>query len=401
MSLEFIENEHLAHNYAPLPIIAKSARGSWIKDINGDKYLDCLSAYSALNFGHGNRRLQFAMARQLFKGLTLTSRAISNDQIGPFSEALSELTGKDMILPMNSGAEGVETALKTARKWGTKVKGIPENESNIIVMENNFHGRTISIVSFSSDHDARRDFGPYTPGFTMVPYDNAEALEEAIKENPNTAAVLLEPIQGEAGIIVPSDGYLRDVRRICTENNVLMMADEIQSGLGRTGDTFACDHDGVIPDVYILGKALGGGMVPLSAVAANSDILGVFQAGEHGSTFGGNPLAMAVGHQVIKMLQTGRYQMKAREGGELMHQRLGEFIGLGVTAVRGRGLWAGVDIDPALGTGKEMSKRMVKKGIIVKDTHKQTFRFAPPLGTKRRHINYSMDMLGEVLEEAA
>lgn len=327
MAVEFVENEHLAQNYAPLPIVARSARGSWITDIEGDRYLDCLSAYSALNFGHGNRRLQMAMGWQLMKGLTLTSRAISNDKIGPFSDALSELTGKDMILPMNSGAEGVETALKTARKWGRLVKGIPENESNIIVMDNNFHGRTISIVSFSSDPDAKRDFGPYTPGFTSVPYNDVSAVERAIKENPNTAAVLLEPIQGEAGIIVPDDGYLQSVRQICTDSNVLMIADEIQSGLGRTGDTFASDHDGVEPDMYILGKALGGGMVPLSAVAANKDVLGVFQPGEHGSTFGGNPLAMAVGRRVIKMLETGRYQDMARDRGRIMHQRLGEFVG--------------------------------------------------------------------------
>lgn len=401
MAVEFVENEHLAQNYAPLPIVARSARGSWITDIEGDRYLDCLSAYSALNFGHGNRRLQMAMGWQLMKGLTLTSRAISNDKIGPFSDALSELTGKDMILPMNSGAEGVETALKTARKWGRLVKGIPENESNIIVMDNNFHGRTISIVSFSSDPDAKRDFGPYTPGFTSVPYNDVSAVERAIKENPNTAAVLLEPIQGEAGIIVPDDGYLQSVRQICTDSNVLMIADEIQSGLGRTGDTFASDHDGVEPDMYILGKALGGGMVPLSAVAANKDVLGVFQPGEHGSTFGGNPLAMAVGRRVIKMLETGRYQDMARDRGRIMHQRLGEFVGRGVTAVRGRGLWAGVDIDPELGTGKEMTKRMMKKGVIIKDTHGQTFRFAPPLNTKKRHIHFAMDMLGEVLEEAA
>src|SRR6478609_4480505 len=347
-----LDNAYAAHNYSPLPVVAASANGAWITDVEGRRYLDCLAAYSAVNFGHHNDEIVAAAHRQL-DAVTLVSRAFHSDQLGPFCQSLAELCGKDMVLPMNSGAEAVESGIKVARKWGADVKGVAAGQANIVVAENNFHGRTISIVSFSSDAAARGGFGPFTPGFRTVPYGDADAVSGAIDDN--TVAVLLEPIQGEAGIIVPPDDYLPRVREICTRHNVLMIADEIQSGLARTGYTFACDRWGVVPDVYLLGKALGGGVVPLSAVVADSDVLGVLHPGEHGSTFGGNPLATAIGTTVVSMLATGEFQSRSAELGRHLHARLHSLIGDGVLAVRGFGLWAGVDIDPALGTGKQLS----------------------------------------------
>jgi ornithine--oxo-acid transaminase len=291
-----------AHNYHPLPVVAASADGAWITDPEGNRYLDCLAAYSAVNFGHGNPVL-LAAAREQLDRVTLTSRAFHNDRLGPFLEALARLAKKDMVLPMNTGAEAVESAIKVARAWGYRVKGVADGRAKIIVADGNFHGRTTTIVGFSSDPDARNDFGPFTPGFVSVPYGDAAALEAAIDDD--TVAVLLEPIQGEAGVVVPRPGYLAEVRRMTTERGVLFIADEIQSGLGRTGATFQCDNEGVVPDLYLLGKALGGGIVPVSAVVGNADILGVLRPGEHGSTFGGTPLAAAVGLAVVELLETG------------------------------------------------------------------------------------------------
>jgi ornithine--oxo-acid transaminase len=312
---------------------------------------------------------------------------------------LARLCDKDMVLPMNSGAEAVESALKVARKWGTDVKGVPAGQANIIVADNNFHGRTISIVSFSSDETARSGFGPFTPGFRSVPFGDADALAKAIDQY--TVAVLLEPIQGEAGVIVPPDDYLPEVRQICSAYNVLMIADEIQSGLARTGRTFACDHWDVVPDIYLLGKALGGGVVPLSAVVADREVLGVLHPGEHGSTFGGNPFAAAIGTTVVSMLGRGEFQYRAAHLGRRLHWRLRTLIGHGVLAVRGRGLWAGVDIDPALGTGKQLSLRLAQRGVLVKDTHGSTLRVAPPLVITAAEIDWAVERFADTLAEAA
>jgi ornithine--oxo-acid transaminase len=383
-----------AHNYHPLPVVAASAEGAWITDPEGNRYLDCLAAYSAVNFGHGNPVL-LAAAREQLDRVTLTSRAFHNDRLGPFLEALARLAKKDMVLPMNTGAEAVESAIKVARAWGYRVKGVADGRAKIIVADGNFHGRTTTIVGFSSDPDARNDFGPFTPGFVSVPYGDAAALEAAIDDD--TVAVLLEPIQGEAGVVVPRPGYLADVRRMTTERNVLFIADEIQSGLGRTGATFQCDNEGVVPDLYLLGKALGGGIVPVSAVVGNADILGVLRPGEHGSTFGGNPLAAAVGLAVVDLLETGEYQKRARDLGAHLHARLRALIGHGVSAVRGVGLWAGVDIDPRLGSGREVCEKLMARGILAKDTHGSTIRFAPPIVVERADLDLAVDALEAVL----
>ena len=387
-----LDNRYAAHNYSPLPVVAAAAEGAWITDIEGRRYLDCLAAYSAVNFGHRHPLITAAAHAQL-DTVTLVSRAFHSDRLGPFCAALARLCGKDMVLPMNSGAEAVESAIKVARKWGTDVKGVPVDTANIVVAQNNFHGRTTTIISFSDDPVARGGFGPFTPGFRAVPFGDADALAAAIDEH--TVAVLLEPIQGEAGIIVPPDDFLPRVRRLCTDNDVLMIVDEIQSGLARTGRTFACEHWGVVPDMYLLGKALGGGVVPLSAVVADRHILGVLHPGEHGSTFGGNPLAAAVGTTVVSILQTGDYQDRATELGAHLHAGLAGMTG--VTAVRGKGLWAGVDIDPDLGTGKQVSLRLAERGVLVKDTHGQTLRFAPPLVITAAEIDWAMDRFAAAL----
>jgi ornithine--oxo-acid transaminase len=392
-----LEQRHTAHNYAPLPVVAASAEGAWITDVEGRRYLDCLAAYSAVNFGHRHPEVIAAAHAQL-DAVTLVSRAFYSERLGPFCEALARLCGKDMVLPMNSGAEAVESGIKVARKWGTDVKGVPADAGNIIVAHNNFHGRTTTIISFSDDESARRGFGPYTPGFRSVPFGDSAALAQAIDEN--TVAVLLEPIQGEAGIIVPPDDYLPAVRALCSEHNVLMIADEIQSGLGRTGHTFACDHWDVVPDIYLLGKALGGGVVPLSAVVADEAVLGVLHPGEHGSTFGGNPLAAAVGATVVSMLQRGEFQPRSAELGARLHSGLRGLIGSGVLQVRGLGLWAGVDIDPTLGTGKQMCMRLAERGVLVKDTHGSTLRFAPPLVITAEEIDWVVVQFASALTDA-
>ena len=392
-----IDDRYAAHNYSPLPVVAASAEGPWITDIDGRRYLDCLAAYSAVNFGHRNPEI-IATAHAQLDTVTLVSRAFHSDRLGPFCQSLAELCGKDMVLPMNSGAEAVESGIKVARKWATDVKGVSAGQGNIVVAQNNFHGRTTTIISFSDDDSARRGFGPYTPGFRSVPFGDADALAAAIDDD--TVAVLIEPIQGEAGIIVPSDDYLPRVRAVCTERNVLMIADEIQSGLARTGRTFACDHWGVVPDIYLLGKALGGGVVPLSAVVANKDILGVLHPGEHGSTFGGNPLAAAIGTTVVDILRRGEFQARSAELGDRLHSRLRALIGKGVITVRGLGLWAGVDIDPAIGTGKQVSLRLAERGVLVKDTHGSTLRFAPPLVITEEEIDWATGQFADVLAES-
>ncbi|QRY53932.1 ornithine--oxo-acid transaminase [Mycolicibacterium septicum] len=392
-----LDDRYVAHNYSPLPVVAETAEGAWITDVTGRRYLDCLAAYSAVNFGHRNPEIIAAAHAQLDR-LTLVSRAFHSDRLGPFARALAELCGKDMVLPMNSGAEAVESGIKVARKWGADVKGVAAGETNIVVAHNNFHGRTTTIISFSDDETARRGFGPYTPGFRSVPFGDHRALADAI--DANTAAVLIEPIQGEAGIIVPPDDFLPRVREICTRNNVLMIADEIQSGLARTGRTFACDHWDVVPDVYLLGKALGGGVVPLSAVVADREVLGVLHPGEHGSTFGGNPLATAIGTTVVSMLRRGEFQLRSAELGRHLHDRLTGLIGHGVTAVRGMGLWAGVDIDPDLGTGKQFGLALAERGVLVKDTHGSTLRFAPPLVVTAGELDWAVDQFADTLTEA-
>lgn len=388
------ENEHVAHNYHPLPVVISRGEGAWVTDVEGKRYLDLLSAYSALNFGHGHPALLAAAQEQLNR-LTLTSRAYHNDRLGPFVEALADLCGKDLVLPMNTGAEAVETGIKVARAWGYRVKGIAPDAATVVVAHGNFHGRTTTIVGFSDDPQARDGFGPFAPGFVHVPFGDADAIAAAIDES--TAAVLIEPIQGEAGVVLPPEGYLRAVRELCTKNNVLFIADEIQSGLGRVGETFACDREGVVPDVYLLGKALGGGILPLSAVVADQDVLGVIRPGEHGSTFGGNPLAAAVGLRVVEMLRTGEFQTRAKALGEHLDARLTALVGSGVTAVRVAGLWAGVDIDPAVGTGREVAERLIARGVLVKDTHGQTIRIAPPLVVRATELDWAVEQLRVVL----
>ena len=389
---------YLAHNYHPLDVTVESGEGAWVTDVTGRRYLDCLAAYSAVNFGHGHPVLVAAAKAQLDR-ITLTSRAFHNDRLGPFAEALAALAGKDMVLPMNTGAEAVESAIKVARAWGYRVKGVPAGRAKIIVADGNFHGRTTTIIGFSNDEQARADFGPFTPGFVSVPYGDAAALEAAI--DADTVAVLLEPIQGEAGIVVPPADYLPAVRALTTKHNVLFIADEIQSGLGRTGSTFACDLVGVVPDLYLLGKALGGGIVPVSAVVGNHDILGVLQPGEHGSTFGGNPLASAVGLAVVELLATGEMQERARMLGERLQARLRLLLGHGVVAVRGAGLWAGIDIDPSLATGRQVCELLAERGVLAKDTHGSTIRLAPPIVVSPEDLDWAVDQLEAVLLELA
>jgi ornithine--oxo-acid transaminase len=382
------------HNYHPLPVVIAEADGAWVTDVDGRRYLDFLAGYSALNFGHRNPTLIAAAIEQLGR-VTLTSRAFHHDLLGLFCRELAELTGTEMVLPMNSGAEAVESAIKVARKWAYQVKGVPDGMADIVVAGSNFHGRTTTIVSFSTDPVARNDFGPFTPGFTVVKYGDADALADAITER--TAAVLVEPIQGEAGVLVPPPGYLREVRRICDEAGALLIADEIQSGLARTGDLLALDHDGVRADLYTLGKALGGGIMPVSAVVGSRSVLGVLQPGEHGSTFGGNPLACAIGRAVIAMLRTGEFQSRSRELGAHLHNRLGELVGRGVAEVRGRGLWAGLDIAPGGPAGRTASLALAERGVLCKETHDTTLRVAPPLVISKADLDRGIDAIADIV----
>jgi len=388
---------YAAHNYHPLPVVLAEGHGAWVTDVEGRRYLDCLAGYSALNFGHGHPRLVARAAEQLQR-LTLTSRAFYNDQLGPFSQDLAELTGKEMVLPMNTGAEAVETAIKVSRKWGYQVKGVPAGRASIIAMEGNFHGRTTTIVSFSTDEVATADYGPFTPGFPLVKYGDIDAVANAVDDT--TVAVLFEPVQGEGGVILPPEGFLADLRELCTERNVLMVADEVQSGLGRAGTTFACDHEGVVPDIYIMGKALGGGLYPVSAIAAETDVLGVITPGSHGSTFGGNPLAAAIGREVIAMLQTGEFQERARVLGARLEEGLRGLVGDGVVGVRVRGLWAGVDVDPSLLSGRQLCEGLLERGVLAKDTHGSTIRLAPPLVSTEDDIDLLLQALRDTLVAA-
>jgi ornithine--oxo-acid transaminase len=383
---------HTAHNYHPLPVVLATGEGAWVTDVDGVRYLDMLAGYSALNFGHRNPVLVAAVERQLGR-LTLTSRAFHNDLLGVFGRELADLCGMDAILPMNTGAEAVETALKMARKWGYERKGVPEDHARVVVMGGNFHGRTTTIISFSDDPSAREGFGPFTPGFVRVDYGDAAALAAAIDDA--TVAVLLEPIQGEGGVIIPPDGFLREVRRLCTERNVLMLADEIQSGLGRTGKTFACDFEGVVPDAYILGKALGGGILPVSAVVARADVMDVFRPGQHGSTFGGNPLACAVGIEVVRMLATGEPQARAAELGVVLEGLLAALPAGTVSSFRVRGLWAGIDIVGR--TGRDVCEGLMRRGVLAKDTHGSTIRLAPPIVIERADLEWAIGQLAEEL----
>lgn len=390
--------QYSAHNYGPLPIVIASAEGARVTDLDGREYIDFLSAYSAVNFGHQNPRLIARATEQLNK-LTLTSRAFYSEPFGPFVQSLAEFCGKDMVLPMNTGVEAVETAIKTARRWGYLVKGVAENEANIIVMNGNFHGRTVTVISFSNDPVARKAYAPFTTGFRSVPFGDIDAIKAAADEN--TVAVLMEPIQGEAGVIIPPAGFLQQVREFTHENNILMIADEIQSGLGRAGATFACDYEDVVPDIYALGKALGGGIMPVSAVVANEDILGVFTPGSHGSTFGGNPLACAIGSEVVEILKTGEYQEASRVKGARLLEALTPLVDTGaLIAIRGRGLWVGLDVNPAIGTARQMCDGLMNRGILAKDTHGQTIRFAPPLMISDADLDTAIDATTAVLTEA-
>jgi ornithine--oxo-acid transaminase len=392
-----LAERYAAHNYHPLPVVLAEGEGAWVTDVEGNRYLDMLAAYSALNFGHRHPRLIAAAHRQL-DTLTLTSRAFHNDTFPIFCRDLAELTGKDMVLTMNAGAEAVETAIKTARRWGYEVKGVAPDRAKIIVVDGNFHGRTVTIVSFSTDPSAQTGFGPFTPGFEVVAYGDIDALRDAVDDD--TVAFLVEPIQGEAGVIIPPDGYLRAARELCTERNVLLMADEIQSGLGRTGTTFAVEHEGVVPDVYILGKALGGGIMPLSAVVADRDVLGVFKPGEHGSTFGGNPLACAIGIEVIDLLREGTYQRASAELGGWLAQALRDAAVPQVAEIRGRGLWIGIDLTPDAGTARASCERLMDRGILAKDTHETTIRLAPPLCVTREDLDWALERILDVLSTA-
>ncbi|WP_049579783.1 ornithine--oxo-acid transaminase [Streptomyces sp. SBT349] len=388
------ESGVLAHNYHPLPVVIAGAEGVWMEDVEGRRYLDMLAGYSALNFGHRHPALVEAAHRQLDE-LTLTSRAFHNDRLAAFAEGLAELTGLDMTLPMNTGVEAVESGIKVARKWAYDVKGVAPDRATIVVAADNFHGRTTTVVGFSTDPVARNGFGPYAPGFRVVPFNDLAAMEAAVDET--TAAVLIEPIQGEAGVLIPDDGYLTGVRELTRRAGALFIADEIQSGLGRTGTTLAVDHESVLPDVLLLGKALGGGIVPVSAVVARREVLSVLHPGQHGSTFGGNPLAAAVGGAVIGLLRTGEYQRRAAELGEVLRDGLTALTGQGVVGFRSRGLWAGVDVDPSIGTGREISERLMREGVLVKDTHGSTLRLAPPLTITRGELEWALSRLAAVL----
>jgi ornithine--oxo-acid transaminase len=389
-----IEEQYGAHNYHPLDVVIERAEGVWVYDVDGKKYLDCLSAYSAVNQGHVHPKILNALLEQA-KKVTLTSRAFRNDQLPLLYKELSEMTGYEMSLPMNSGAEAVETALKLARKWAYRVKGVPRHQAEIITAAGNFHGRTISIVTFSTEPLYRDDFGPFTPGFVNVKYGDADAIEKAI--TPNTAAVLLEPIQGEGGVIIPPEGYFKKVAEICKKNNVLFMADEIQTGLGRTGKLFAAEHENVRPDVTIIGKALAGGFYPVSAVLADRAILGLFTPGEHGSTFGGNPLAAAVSRAALKVIRDENLAERSRELGEYFMEQLSEIPSPHVKEVRGKGLLIGVELKPEAGGARRFCEAMQEKGILAKETHENVIRFAPPLVIDRETIDWALPSIRDVL----
>ena len=389
-----IEEAYGANNYHPLDVVLSRGEGVWVYDVDGKRYLDCLSAYSALNQGHVHPRILNALRQQAEK-ITLTSRAFRNDQLPLFYQELADLTGYNNSLPMNSGAEAVETALKLARKWAYRVKKVPRHQAEIIVANGNFHGRTISIVTFSSEPLYRDDFGPYTPGFVSVPYGDEQAIQAAI--TPNTAAVMLEPIQGEGGVIIPPAGYLKKVAEICRRENVLFIADEIQTGLGRTGKLFAAEHENVHPDVVIIGKALSGGFYPVSAVLADREILGLFTPGEHGSTFGGNPLACAVAREALKVIVDERLVENSAKMGEYFMERLSEIPTRHIQEVRGKGLLIGVELKPEAGGARRFCEGLQTRGILAKETHERVIRFAPPLIIDKETIDFAMPAIYDVL----
>ncbi|HKI95796.1 MAG TPA: ornithine--oxo-acid transaminase [Gemmatimonadales bacterium] len=384
-----------AHNYHPLPIVLTKGEGAWVWDIEGNKYLDCLAAYSAVNQGHRHPAIIQAAKEQLDR-LTLTSRAFHNDQMGPFLRELCELAGYERALPMNTGAEAVETAIKAIRRWGYRVKGIPADKARIVVCANNFHGRTTTIVSFSTEPSYKADFGPLTPGFTIVPFGDLDALEEAI--TPNTAAFLVEPIQGEGGVVVPPDGYLAEAAAICADRDVLLVADEIQTGLGRTGKMFCSEWDDVKPDVLIVGKALGGGVYPVSAVLASSEVMDVFAPGDHGSTFGGNPLGAAVGRAALKVLLDEQLPQRAQRLGEWFMGELRAMQSPHVKEVRGKGLMIGVVIKDSSGKARPFCEALMERGILAKETHEQVIRFAPPLVVEEEALTWALGEVKDVLK---
>jgi ornithine--oxo-acid transaminase len=389
-----IEEQYGAHNYLPLDVVIERGEGVWVTDVDGNRYLDCLSAYSALNQGHVHPRILNALVEQAQK-VTLTSRAFRNDQLPLLYRELSEMTGYEMALPMNSGTEAVETALKLARKWAYQVKGVPRYQAEIITFENNFHGRTISVISFSSEPKYRDDFGPFTPGFVSVAYGDAQAVEQAI--TPNTAAISVEPIQGEAGVIVPPEGFLRDLRRIADRYNVLLIADEIQTGLGRTGKLFACDHEGVRPDMMVIGKALSGGFYPVSAALADRSLMGLFEPGEHGSTFGGSPLGAAVARAALSVIKDENLAQNAARIGEYFLEQLAEIPSPLVKEVRGKGLLIGVELKPEAGGARRFCVALKQRGILAKETHQHVIRFAPPLIIDQPTVDWALPKIREVL----
>jgi ornithine--oxo-acid transaminase len=389
-----LEEQYGAHNYHPLDVVIERGEGVWVYDVEGNKYLDCLSAYSALNQGHVHPKILDAMVEQA-KKVTLTSRAFRNQQLPLFYKELSEMTGYEMSLPMNSGAEAVETAIKLARKWAYKTKGIPYYESEIIVADGNFHGRTITIISFSTEEYYKKEFGPFTPGFKTVIYGNLESLESAL--TPNTAAIMLEPIQGEGGVIIPPLGYLQSVQSICQKNNILFIADEIQTGLGRTGKLFASQHENVRPDMVIIGKALSGGFYPVSAVLADREIMGLFQPGEHGSTFGGNPLGAAVARAALRVIQEEKLIERAEELGNYFKEELKKISSTHVKEVRGRGLLIGVELKPEAGGARRFCEVLKEKGILAKETHDNVIRFAPPLIISKDILDWALPIIKDTL----
>jgi ornithine--oxo-acid transaminase len=394
--IELVER-YSARNYHPLSVVVAEAEGVWVTDVDGNRYMDMLSAYSALNLGHRHPRLVRAAMEQLDR-VTLTSRAFHNDRFGHWAKEVVELAGMEMVLPMNTGAEGIETAIKTARKWGYTVKGVAPERAKILVCEDNFHGRTTTIVGFSTDPASREGFGPFTPGFETVPYGDADALAVALDDD--VVAFLVEPIQGEAGVVVPPDGYLRRARELCDRHGALLIADEIQSGLGRTGYTFAIEHDDVRPDIFVLGKALGGGIMPLSAVVSSAEILGVFGPGEHGSTFGGNPLACAIGLEVLAMLREGEVQERSKVAGERMLSAVRNAGVPAVKEVRGRGLWAGIELIPDAMPARARCEELMRQGVLAKDTHESTIRLAPPLTIADEELDWALERILGVLERA-
>jgi ornithine--oxo-acid transaminase len=389
-----IEQRLGAHNYKPLDVVLNRGQGVWVWDVAGNKYLDCLSAYSAVNQGHCHPKIIQAMIDQAQR-LTLTSRAFRNDQLALLYEDLCKLTNSHKVLPMNSGAEAVETAIKTVRKWGYQVKGVPDGQAEVIVCEGNFHGRTISIVSFSTDENARKGFGPFTPGFKVIPYGDAKALEAAI--TPNTVALLVEPIQGEAGVVIPPPGYLQRARELCSARNVILILDEIQTGLGRTGKLLAEAHEGIEADLSLVGKALSGGLYPVSAVLSNTEVMSVLQPGEHGSTFGGNPLACAVARTALRVLVEEGMIENAANMGDYFKQGLAAIQADTIKAVRGRGLMLAVEFHPEAGGARQYCQRLKEKGLLCKETHENTIRFAPPLIITRETIDWALERIAAVL----